>query len=99
MPISYVKSTWEKEANITLIDDDWQNICKINTYTTSYGQWRESALKNVISYFIMPRRTYLQNGRPESRRQCSNVMADHFHIFWHCPLIQSYWLEVTKEIN
>ncbi len=102
MSTLYVKNTWEKEASITLTEDEWLNICKINTSTTCSGQWREFVLKNVIRYFITPRRKYSQNGRTESGhcwRQCSNVMADHYHIFWCCPVIQLYWLSVLKEIN
>lgn len=33
-------------------------------------------------------------------RQCDNIiMGDHFHIFWSCPKIQPFWLEIITEIN
>lgn len=35
----YIKEKWEKEANITLTEDDWVKMCK-------KGQWREFAWKN-----------------------------------------------------
>ena len=37
----HIKTKWEKEANITLTEDEWLNICQINSSTTSSGQWRE----------------------------------------------------------
>ena len=99
---SYVKAKWEKDANITLEEDDWLNICSVMSSTSSSGLWREYAWKNIIRFFITPRRKYVQNGSPESGvcwRLCNNTMADHFHIFWDCPAIQSYWREVVSEIN
>ena len=59
-------------------------------------------MEEFFFFFITPRRKYLQSGRTESGhcwRQCTNVMADHCHIFWCCPVIQQYWLVVVKEIN
>ena len=93
------KCNWEREANTALTEDDWPNICEINSSTTSSGKWTEFPWKNIIRFFITPRRRYLQSGRTECGRcwrQCNNVMADHCHIFWCCPVIQ---LAVVKEIN
>ena len=102
MSTSYIKCKWEGEANITLTEDEWLNICELNSTTTSSGKWREFAWKNVTRFFITPRRKYLQSGRDESGhcwRHCNNVMADHTHIFWCCPAIQCYWIGVAEEIN
>lgn len=62
----YVKEKWEKETNIILTEEDWFNICKSQHATSSSGQWRELSWKNVIRFFITPKRKYLQNGNPES---------------------------------
>lgn len=58
-------------------------------------------MEKYVNYFITLRITSLQNGKPESGqcwRHC-NVMVDHFHIYWHCPLIQPPLLHVTKEMT
>lgn len=26
-------------------------------------------------------------------------MGDHYHVFWNCNIIQSYWQDITAEIN
>lgn len=98
----YVKDKWEKETNIILSDEEWLNICKTQYTTTSSGHWREFSWKNIIRFFITPKRKYLQNGKPESAfcwRQCNTSMADYFHIFWKCPMIQTFWLEIVTEIK
>lgn len=98
----YVRDRWEKEANIVLTEEEWLDICEIQSTTSSSGQWREFAWKNTMRFFITPRRTYLQSGRPGAGscwRECNNSMADHYHIFWGCPAIQSYWLGIVSEIN
>lgn len=85
-----------------MTEEEWLNICQINSSTTSSGQWREFAWKNIIRFFTTPKKTFLQNGRIESGycwRHCNNVMADHCHNFCCCPMIQPYWLGVFKEIK
>ena len=37
----YVKSRWEKEANVALTEDDWVNICRTMCTTWSLDLWRE----------------------------------------------------------
>lgn len=32
-------------------------------------------------------------------RQCGELVADHFHIFWGCPAIQPYWSEIVEVIT
>uniref|UniRef100_A0A9J8C7C8 Reverse transcriptase zinc-binding domain-containing protein n=1 Tax=Cyprinus carpio carpio TaxID=630221 RepID=A0A9J8C7C8_CYPCA len=32
-------------------------------------------------------------------RMCGNMSAGHFHIFWECPIISLYWIEVVKVIR
>ena len=70
--------------------------------TTNSRTWREFTWKNTIRYFITPKLKSLQQGGQDQGqcwRQCGKTMADHFHIFWDCPLIQPFWQEVTKEIG
>lgn len=98
----YIKTKWEKEAKITISEDDWMKIWKTQMNTTNSGLWREFMWKNVIRFFITPKIKRRQTARPrEGRcwRKCGETLANHFHIFWECPAIQSYWLEVVENIN
>jgi len=47
----YVKAKWEIEANITITEEEWSNICKIQSTTSSSGLWREFSWKNIIRFF------------------------------------------------
>ncbi len=61
--------------------------------------WREFCWRNLIRYFITPEFKSIQNGDTGSGlcwRKCGEQLADHFHVFWSCPTIQSYWQEVTQ---
>lgn len=71
---------------------------KTNNSTSRSPLWREYSWKNNMRFFINPKNKPLQNSKPESSncwRQCGNTMADHYHIFWTCPAIKSYWREKT----
>ena len=44
----------------------------------------------------------MQGGSPDSAecwRKCGVGMADHFHVFWSCPAIQTYWQNIISEIT
>lgn len=78
----YVKSKWEKEANITLTDEEWLNICKTHVTTSCSGQWGEFVWKNLIRFFITPKIKHLQSGKPGCGhywRRCENSLANHQH--------------------
>ena len=99
---NYIKIKWEKEAGLTITEEDWSNICDVISTTTSSGLWREFSWKNMIRFFISPKVKSLQTGTPESGncwRKCNNTMAGHFHVFWYCPIIQRFWQEIISNIN
>jgi len=31
--------------------------------------------------------------------ECGNMSAGHYHIFWECPVISLYWVEVATAIK
>ncbi len=70
--------------------------------TSSSGHWREFSWKNMIRFFITPKIKQHQKGHPSYGRcwrECGNAQADHFHIFWDCPIVQPYWRDVVKRIE
>ncbi len=98
----YVKQKWEKEANITITEEAWLTMWRTQMTTTNSDSWREFTWKNIIRFFITPRIKHFQTGNQivgECWRKCGNVMADHFHIFWDCNTIRTYWQELNGEIN
>lgn len=98
----YVKLRWEKDANIKLTEEDWLNICKVQSTTSSSNLWREFTWKNIMRFFITPRIKESQSNNPQHAqcwRKCGCASAGHFHIFWECPKITAYWTDVMKAIR
>lgn len=99
---AYVKTRWEREANIKITEEDWLNICKTQSSTSSSGLWREFIWKNILRFFITPKIKGSQTNKPELGhcwRMCGNTSAGHFHIFWECPALSLFWENVIKEIR
>lgn len=77
-------------------------ICETQATTANSRSLREFGWKNVVRFFITPKIAALQSGaqsRGSCWRKCGTSMANHFHVFWACPKIQSYWGEMANEIN
>lgn len=98
----YIKKVWEKEVDVTISEDDWLNMCKTAMTTSSSNLWREFTWKNIVRFFISPYITSKQCKDPDKAhcwRNCGNVCAGHFHVFWDCVKIAPYWAKVIKEIK
>lgn len=55
-----------------------------------------------LFFFITPNIKKTHSNNPEDGqcwRMCGNMSAGHFHIFWECPIISLYWIEVVKVIR
>lgn len=98
----YIKKAWEKEAGVIISEDDWLNICKTVITTSSSGLWKEFMWKNAVRFFITPYIKSKQHKDPDKAqcwRNCGDLTAGHFHIFWNCAKIVPYWTSVIKEIK
>ena len=60
--------------------------------------WREHCWKNIIRYFKTP---YQEKHKGDDRpcwRQCGAKKANHFHIFWDCPKLKTFWNNIHKTL-
>lgn len=98
----YIKQKWEKESNQQITEEDWTDMCVTHAKTTNSRAWREFGWKNLMRFFITPRLSALRTGVESLGscwRQCGTSMANHFHVFWACPKIQTFWSEIATEIK
>jgi len=96
----YVKQRWEKELNIVITEDMWLNAWETQSSSTNSWTWRDFCWKSLIRFFITPKQKSKQTGTQLACwRECGEVFADHAHIFWSCPSIQSFWRKVAKIIS
>ena len=96
----YVKERWEKEMGIVISDEVWMNTWETQSTTTNSLTWRDFCWKTQIRFFITPKQKSKQTGNHmDCWRECGDTAADHAHVFWTCPVIQSFWEEVTTVIS
>lgn len=97
-----VKQKWEGESGLEISEDDWRTVWAGQAKTTNSRAWREFCWKNRIRFFVTPKLKSKQQGsqgQDKCWKQCGQTKADHFHIFWSCPLIQPYWQELAGELG
>lgn len=95
----YIKHRWEKESGIIISDEEWGNLWRLQWGTTCSNTWREYSWKNVSRFFITPLQQRTQLPSTACWRACGAKEANHFHIFWDCPVVSPYWQDVHYHLN
>ena len=95
----HIKEKWEKEAGLSLSEEAWGEICSFQWSSTNSMDWREHCWKNVIRYFRTPHQEKYKTTNSQCWRQCGSMAANHFHIFWGCSKLSSYWSGIHKTLN
>lgn len=96
----YIRERWEKEMNIEITTEQWTNICMTQYTTTSSNAWREFCWKTMTRFFITPKLKSKQLGIPQACwRNCDESEANHYHVFWGCSGIKSFWNDVWDRIQ
>uniref|UniRef100_A0A3Q3A4Q3 Reverse transcriptase domain-containing protein n=1 Tax=Kryptolebias marmoratus TaxID=37003 RepID=A0A3Q3A4Q3_KRYMA len=95
----YIKKKWEKEMNVIISQEGWEEICQLPWVSTGSNTWREFCWKNVTRFFVTPvQRRFTTNG-DACWRLCGFNGADHLHVFWDCQVLRPYWEEIHKHIG
>lgn len=91
---------WELEANIIIEDEDWIKACENIHKTTNTPVWKEFGWKTIMRFFRTPSiiHSFDKNKSNLCWRNC-NLIGDHTHIFWDCPVLKPFWKEVQGEIQ
>lgn len=93
----YVSHRWEKEAGITISEEDWSQMWKNVLSTTNSLTWRDFGWKNLIRFFITSKQKSKISGSGASCwRECGEVAAGCFHVFWSCPKLKTFWEEIKQ---
>ena len=96
----YVRKKWEREGNLSISEEDWLDICQSQWKCTLSHSWREFSWKCLIRFFITPKqKAHLTGGEAECWRQCGHREANHWHIFWECPVLEPFWTELHKVLS
>lgn len=95
----YIKKRWEKEGKVLITSESWEKICQLQWFSTGSNTWREFCWKNIIRFFVTPIQKRYQSNGHACWRFCGSTEANHFHIFWDCQVIRTYWEEIHKHIK
>uniref|UniRef100_A0A3Q2X1G0 Reverse transcriptase zinc-binding domain-containing protein n=1 Tax=Haplochromis burtoni TaxID=8153 RepID=A0A3Q2X1G0_HAPBU len=97
---SYIRTKWEKEGGIKILEEEWTAIWRYQWMCTSSQKWREFGWKCLIRYFITPsQKSHYDDNSPACWRNCGNQSANHYHIFWDCSILRDYWREIHKALQ
>jgi len=96
----YIKEKWEAEGNISISNEVWSEICQFQWKCSNSHVWREFGWKCLVRFFVTPKqKAHFSNGEATCWRQCGSQEANHWHIFWECPVIKNFWIEFHRTIN
>lgn len=96
----YIKTKWEMEGGIEIKEEEWTTIWAYQWKCSSSQSWREFGWKCLIRYFITPHQNSHYEGNPPACwRNCGNTNANHYHIFWDCHVIKTYWTGIHADIQ
>ena len=96
---AYVMDRWMEEGEFNMTLEEWEIICSKICETSCSKYWREFQWKNHIRYFISPVQQKYREAGSECWRLCEHGVANHFHIFWGCPALSTYWKDIHKHLE
>ena len=96
----YVRRKWETEGNLLISEEDWLDVCRSQWKCSSSLSWREFSWKFMVGFFITPKqKAHFTGGEAACWRQCGHQEANHWQIFWECPVVESFWAELHKVLS
>ncbi|XP_062396829.1 LINE-1 retrotransposable element ORF2 protein isoform X1 [Sardina pilchardus] len=94
-----IKSRWEKDSGLSLSQEEWEGICAHQWRMTSSPSWRFFGWKNIMRFFCTPAQKAKYSTLTNCWRGCGCTVADHFHIFWNCTAVASFWSSVHNHLE
>lgn len=95
----YIKQKWDKETNKCISEQDWLRYCEFQWKISNSTSWRTFDWKSLCRYFITPVQTSHQSRFSSCWRKCGSKKANHFHLFWACPVITIFWQKICTQLR
>ena len=96
-----IKQRWEAEMNKVIPQKTWEGMCTEANLVTNSNTWREFKWKIITRFFRTPE-ILAKMGPTHSNLcwwNCGTCSANHTHIFWLCPKLNTYWREVFDSLK
>ena len=97
---SSLKGLWERELNVRITNDDWNDAWKSAKILNVCNRVRAMQLKLLHRVHISPsqRHKYNPNTSPLCPK-CKIESGGLTHCLWDCRKIQQFWQVIGQEIN
>uniref|UniRef100_A0A671TVT9 Reverse transcriptase domain-containing protein n=1 Tax=Sparus aurata TaxID=8175 RepID=A0A671TVT9_SPAAU len=96
----YIKEKWEVEGGIDLTEEEWVTIWEYQWKCSSSQSWKEFGWKSLIRYFITPyQNSHYKGNSLACWRNFGSTNANHYHVFWDCGVIKTYWKGIHNAIK
>ena len=83
------------QHDISLLD--WERVWRHTSRISRCVAHKESAYKVLMHWYRTPDILHARNPTvPKQCWRCNNAVGSHFHIFWECPPVHRFWLQVKK---
>ena len=85
--------------NTIIPDNGWELSCREGHKITNSPIWKEFELKIKMRFLRTP---VVTSKFADTSDQCwrgCGLVGDHTHIFWDCPKLLRYWINIQSEIK
>ena len=78
-------------------EEVWLQYCEFQWKISV--SWRMFGWKSLSRFFITPVQWSHPSGSSSCGRQCGSVEGNHYHLFWECPKILTFWQKIHTELE
>lgn len=91
---------WDRDLNIDLTTEDWKHVHNHIHKGSLNISTQENRYKIFTKWYRTPDRIHkFHPNLPPLCWSCNASIGTLLHIWWECPLIQTYWTEIHRLIT
>lgn len=93
------RENWSKDLGIEISDRQWQKACILVHKCSLSTRMQETSFKLLSQWYATPAK--LNKLYPQTSDLCWRCQKEKgtlLHIWWQCPIIASFWSEVSRII-
>lgn len=95
-----LKELWERDLGSNISDDQWSDV--LNLVHTSSICARHGLLQCKVlhrAHFTNAKLAQMFPDRSDACNRCNQSPADHLHMFWTCPRLDTFWSDIFGTIE
>lgn len=95
--VDTAKFRWEWDLQTVISEESWVSIRRFNIMFSAYASIQENRYKLVQRWYLTPNRM-AKLFRQGTRKCwcCKATHADYIHMWWSCPIIFHFWMNINS---